>query len=59
MSQGKEGKQDDGIGLDVHAITELQNQKVPPTDDSPKYQYKAKSEHKNADYGEFLKFIWL
>ena len=51
LSQGKEGKVDDGISLDVHAITELQNQKIPLTDDSPKYNYKAKSTDKITEYG--------
>lgn len=40
----------DTINLDVHAITELQNKGVPPTDDSFKYNYesdqKADSEYK-------------
>lgn len=53
MSQGKEGKQEDGVSLDVHAITQLQNENVPPTDDSHKYKYKAKSENKETEYGEF------
>lgn len=41
---------DDQINLDVHAITELQNKGVKPTDDSHKYNYKAKSSDKNAEY---------
>lgn len=52
LSQGKGGKMDDGIALDIHAITELQNLKIPPTDDSPKYNYKAKTEGETAEYGE-------
>lgn len=32
---------EDTINLDVHAITELQNRKVLPTDDSFKYNYRA------------------
>lgn len=32
---------EDTINLDVHAITDLQNRKVPPTDDSFKYNYSA------------------
>ncbi|XP_011170505.1 alanine--tRNA ligase, cytoplasmic isoform X2 [Solenopsis invicta] len=40
ISQNKAGGVDDQINLDVHAITELQNQGVKPTDDSPKYDYK-------------------
>ncbi|XP_012540753.1 alanine--tRNA ligase, cytoplasmic isoform X1 [Monomorium pharaonis] len=40
ISQNKAGGVDDQINLDIHAITELQNQGVEPTDDSPKYNYK-------------------
>jgi hypothetical protein len=40
--------------LDIHAITELRDQGVPLTDDSPKYNYCAKSEDKNAEYGKYL-----
>ncbi|XP_046469188.1 alanine--tRNA ligase, cytoplasmic [Neodiprion pinetum] len=50
LSQGKAGGVDDQINLDVHAITELQNQGVKPTNDSHKYNYKAKSSDKNAEY---------
>ncbi|CAG2248862.1 AARS [Mytilus edulis] len=32
---------DDRIMLDVHAISDLQNRGVPPTDDSPKHSYTA------------------
>lgn len=40
LSQGKGSGVDDTIGLDVHAINELQEKrKVPPTDDTIKYQY--------------------
>ncbi|XP_061052114.1 alanine--tRNA ligase, mitochondrial isoform X2 [Eubalaena glacialis] len=31
--------QEQGLRLDVHALGELQRQGVPPTDDSPKYNY--------------------
>lgn len=41
MLQGKGAGIADTINLDVHAITELQNLGVPPTDDSPKYDYEA------------------
>jgi len=34
---------DDQINLDVHAITELQEQGVKPTDDSPKYNYQVRN----------------
>jgi hypothetical protein len=43
--------------LDIHAITELRDQNVPLTDDSPKYNYRAKSEDKDAEYGKYL--LWL
>ena len=41
MSQGTGGSIDDKIMLDVHAISDLQNRGIPPTDDSPKYKYSA------------------
>ncbi|XP_066263054.1 alanine--tRNA ligase, cytoplasmic [Euwallacea similis] len=41
ISQGKGAGVADTINLDVHAITELQNLGIPPTDDSPKYDYEA------------------
>lgn len=40
ISQNKSGEVDDQINLDVHAITELQNKKIKPTNDIPKYNYK-------------------
>ncbi|KAJ8302926.1 hypothetical protein KUTeg_019322 [Tegillarca granosa] len=40
-SQGKAGIVDDQINLEVHAINELQNKGIPPTDDVPKYNYTA------------------
>ncbi|CAH0557384.1 unnamed protein product [Brassicogethes aeneus] len=43
-SQGKGTGVEDTINLDVHAITELQNKGVPPTDDSLKYTYEAGSD---------------
>ncbi|KAH0812847.1 hypothetical protein GEV33_009946 [Tenebrio molitor] len=48
-SQGKGSGVEDTINLDVHAITELQNSGVPPTDDSPKYSYSA-GEGVNEEY---------
>lgn len=42
-SQGKGAGIEDTINLDVHAITELQNKGVPPTNDNLKYQYTAES----------------
>ncbi|PNF25968.1 Alanine--tRNA ligase, cytoplasmic [Cryptotermes secundus] len=50
LSQGRGGWYDDKIILDIHAITELRDQNVPLTDDSPKYNYHAKSEDKDAEY---------
>lgn len=41
LSQGKGASIEDTIGLDIHAITDLQTRGVPPTDDSPKYKYSA------------------
>ncbi|KAJ8930486.1 hypothetical protein NQ314_016713 [Rhamnusium bicolor] len=48
-SQGKGTGVADTINLDVHAITELQEKSVPPTDDSFKYQYKS-SENIDSEY---------
>ena len=50
-SQGKGGGQDDRISLDVHSINELKDSmKIPATDDSYKYNYKATSNDPNANY---------
>ncbi|TKC52560.1 alanine--tRNA ligase, mitochondrial [Monodon monoceros] len=38
-AQQAEPVQEQGLRLDVHALGELQRQGVPPTDDSPKYNY--------------------
>ncbi|KOC69822.1 Alanine--tRNA ligase, cytoplasmic [Habropoda laboriosa] len=39
ISQSKSGGVDDQINLDVHAITELKNKGIKPTNDLPKYNY--------------------
>lgn len=36
--------------MDVHSITELQNKKVKPTNDLPKYDYSVNSSDKKAEY---------
>jgi len=46
------------LSLDVHAITELQDKKVPRTNDNPKYSYKAK-ESKDSAYGNVLDLLIL
>ncbi|KAF3689123.1 Alanine--tRNA ligase, cytoplasmic [Channa argus] len=38
-SQGKGAGDEDHIMLDIYAIEELRNKKIPATDDSPKYKY--------------------
>ena len=43
---------DDTISFDVHAIIELQNKGVPPTDDSFKYNYKALTTSVDSPYGD-------
>ena len=48
MSQKTGGAVEDLIMLDVHSIAELQDKKVPSTDDSPKYKYTSNSD---GDYG--------
>ncbi|KAF8787098.1 Alanine--tRNA ligase like protein [Argiope bruennichi] len=50
MSQAKGEGAIDEIKLDVHAISELQEKKVPPTDDMPKYSYRAVSDNKESKY---------
>lgn len=50
VSQGKSAGLVDTISLDVHAITELQNKGILPTDDSFKYRYKPKSQDKDTEY---------
>ncbi|XP_011504370.1 PREDICTED: alanine--tRNA ligase, cytoplasmic [Ceratosolen solmsi marchali] len=49
-SQNKAGSISDQINLDVHAITELQNNGIKATDDSPKYNYEVQSSEKYAEY---------
>ncbi|XP_061707882.1 alanine--tRNA ligase, cytoplasmic [Cydia pomonella] len=49
-SQGKTAGQEDLIGLDIHAISHLQESGVPVTDDSPKYNYVASSPAKDGQY---------
>lgn len=49
ISQGRGAGIEDTINLDVHAITELQNQGIPPTNDAFKYNYDAAS-GLNAEY---------
>lgn len=46
---------EEGLCLDVHALEELHRRGVPPTDDSPKYNY---SLQPNGDYGESLDPGW-
>lgn len=38
-AQQAEPVEEQGLRLDIHALGELQRQGVPPTDDSPKYNY--------------------
>ncbi|KAK9872313.1 hypothetical protein WA026_017121 [Henosepilachna vigintioctopunctata] len=49
ISQGKGVCLEDTINLDVHSITELQEKKVPPTNDSAKNFYEA-YEYASAEY---------
>lgn len=49
-SQGISGTVEDRIGLDVHAITDLQDKGVAPTDDSPKMKYEPESSDPAAKY---------
>ena len=38
-AQQAEPVEEQGLRLDIHALGELQRRGVPPTDDSPKYNY--------------------
>jgi len=49
-SQGKAGGAEDTLSLDVHALNELKSRGFAPTDDSPKYEYTAEGEGKEAGY---------
>ncbi|XP_059084265.1 alanine--tRNA ligase, cytoplasmic-like isoform X2 [Tigriopus californicus] len=49
-SQGISGTVEDKLALDVHAITELNDKSVEPTDDLPKYAYHAESDDPKANY---------
>lgn len=49
-SQGKSAGQEDLLSLDVHAISHLQANIVPVTDDSPKYNYVPSTPDKEAEY---------
>lgn len=50
ISQGKAASKIDTINLDVHALSELSEKKVPTTNDSFKYRYKAQSTDPTAEY---------
>lgn len=50
ISQNKAGGNKEIISLDVHALADLQVKGILPTDDMPKYCYKAISDGPNAEY---------
>lgn len=54
-SQQAEPVQEQGLQLSVHALGELQRRGVPPTDDSPKYNYSLRP---SGGYGESLDGSW-
>lgn len=47
QAQQAEAAPEEGLCLDVHALEELHRQGIPPTDDSPKYNYSLRP---NGDY---------
>lgn len=49
-SQGKVAGHDDLLALDIHAISDLQNEGIPVTNDSPKYAYIPSTTEKDAIY---------
>ncbi|KAK9307987.1 hypothetical protein QLX08_001892 [Tetragonisca angustula] len=53
ISQSKSGGVDDQINLDVHAITDLQNKGIKPTNDLPKYNYNVTNNNLYEEY-EFV-----
>jgi hypothetical protein len=57
VSQGKTGGEDCRISLDVHDLSRLKSEGVPPTDDSPKYNYKPLSDEDYPEYGIHYKYI--
>lgn len=50
ISQGKTVGQENLLALDIHAISHLQDNGIPVTDDSPKYNYVPSSTDKEAVY---------
>ncbi|XP_017484302.1 PREDICTED: alanine--tRNA ligase, cytoplasmic-like [Rhagoletis zephyria] len=50
LSQAKISQLNTTVDLDVHAISELRDQKVPITDDSAKYNYSSLSDKKDSVY---------
>lgn len=50
LSQGKGASKIEEINLDVHAISQLQEQGVPPTNDTFKYKYEAVSDERDSAY---------
>lgn len=50
ISQAKTSQLNTTVDLDVHAISELKDQKVPLTNDSAKYNYRALSDKKDSVY---------
>lgn len=50
ISQAKGDVTSDFSKLDVHSISELQSKNIPPTNDSPKYNYKAASDEGDGNY---------
>lgn len=50
ISQGKGSSKTDSINLDVHALSELQEKGILPTNDSFKYNYRPQSNSPSSDY---------
>jgi len=57
LSQGKGASKIEEINLDVHAISELQEKGVPPTNDTFKYKYEAVSDERDSAYNYSV--CWL
>lgn len=52
LSRGTKDAVDEGVKLDVHALTDLQQRSFPTTDDSPKYNYQAGEEGGDYIFGQ-------
>ena len=55
IARNKGVGEEDTVGLDIHAIDELQKKGCPTTNEKPKYDYKA---DEDGNYGILFHFIY-